>query len=110
MTSMPTRANRTRASSSCSSDPAISTGCAASPSTVAAHDANCPDNAMLTEPGTCAAANSSPVRTSSTISPSSSMAFNPPGVMARSGGKSDNAASTRAIDLGIFEEVFRPRR
>ena len=58
--SMPTRASLIRASSSCESDPAISTGCADNPSTVPAHDANWPDKAMFTDPGTWPAANSSP--------------------------------------------------
>ena len=50
--SMPTRASLSRASSNCESDAAISTGCADNPRTVPAQEANWPDSAMFTEPGT----------------------------------------------------------
>src|SRR6202044_1047158 len=67
--------------------------CADNPNTVAVQEANCPDNAMLTEPGTCALAKSSPERTSSASSPSSSMVVCSDGEIARSGGKSDNVVA-----------------
>src|SRR5580658_6602613 len=55
--SRPTRASLIRASDTASCDSAIKTGRAAKPSNAPAHEANCPDNAIFTDPGTCPAAN-----------------------------------------------------
>ena len=68
-------------------------------------------NAMFTDPGTCPAANSSPGRTSSAISPALSMPSSSAGRNARSGGNSESAAApVRLISASLAKYSGRAGR